>query len=78
MDEQFNLEFQYLRYLSRVELKESAMHPVQRQETKRAFMGACAQMLVLMREELTKYSEDEAVDIIQAMWTQAGEYWNKQ
>ena len=35
------LEKQYQLYLERVGITESQMHPIQKIETKRAFMGAC-------------------------------------
>lgn len=49
---QFNLENQYQIYLQLVNLNESTMSPIQRTETRRAFMAGCGQMLVLMRDEV--------------------------
>ena len=62
MKEPFNLENQYQEYLTKVKLDESEMHPVQQVETRRAFMGACGQMLMLFKDELVQIeSEEEAI-----------------
>jgi hypothetical protein len=75
---QFNIEFQYQAYLKRVGLKEVNMHPIQRQETKRAFMGAVGQMLVLLRDDLSELEEDVAVMHLENMTQQVGYFWEKQ
>ncbi|MGB0521438.1 MAG: hypothetical protein ACPGJS_00690 [Flammeovirgaceae bacterium] len=70
MNDNFDLQHQYKLYLQRVNLDESTMHPVQRIETKRAFMGACGQMLLLLRDDLTQLSEEKAAETLQDMITQ--------
>lgn len=75
MEELFDLEHQYQLYLQRVGLSESRMGDVQKQETKRAFMGACGQMFVLLRDELSKLDEDVAIQKWQAMLNQAKNYF---
>lgn len=72
---EFNLEHQYQLYLERVKLKESQMSLIQRQELKRAFMGACGQMLVLLRDELGELPENEAVETLQNLHDQVGNFW---
>ncbi len=52
--EKFNLEIQYQKYLERVGFKESQMGDTQRVETKRAFMGGCGQMLVILRDDISQ------------------------
>lgn len=74
----FNLENQYQLYLERVGLKEANMHPVQRTETKRAFIGACGQMLILLRDDLGALEESKAIETMQDMINQAGEYFMKE
>ena len=71
---EFNLEHQYQLYLERVGLKEAQMHPAQRTETKRAFMGACGQLLVLM-QELASLPEDDAVATLDDMICQVSNFW---
>ena len=65
--EQFNLEKQYQLYLERVGITESQMHPIQKIETKRAFMGACGQMLILLRDDLGALEEDKAIEQLQKL-----------
>lgn len=75
--EQFNLDYQYGLYLERVGLKEANMHPEQKKQLKQAFMGAVGQMLILFRDELTEFEDDKAVDIMQDMLNQMGDFWLK-
>lgn len=72
---QFDLEEQYKLYLQRMGLKEEKMHPQQKTETKRAFMGACGQMLLLLRDELSELPEHEAVKTMQSMLNQVGQFF---
>ena len=76
-DKIFNLEHQYQLYLKRVAIKESDMMPVQRKETRQAFMGACGQMIFLFRDDLTKLGENEAVEVMKDMKNQIGDYFMK-
>lgn len=75
MKEEFDLEYQYRRYLQRVKLSESQMHPIQRAETKQAFMAACGQMLFLFSDELAALPEDEAMRVLENMKNQVGHYF---
>lgn len=75
--EQFNLEYQYQEYLKKVKLNESQMSPVQKKETRQAFMGACGVMLILLRDEVSKFEEDKAIEIMQGMFDQVGDYFLK-
>ena len=74
----FNLHHQYQLYLIRVGLEEGDMHPVQRTETKRAFFGACGQLLMLFRDDLTQFDDDDAVELMQSMIDQTQDFWNEQ
>lgn len=73
----FDIEYQYELYLERVGLKRSEMQPVQAIETKRAFFGACGQMLILMRDDMPD-NENEAVKLLQGMHDQVGDFWSKE
>jgi hypothetical protein len=75
---QFNLEKQYQLYLERVGIQESQMHPTQKVEMKRAFMGACGQMLILLRDDLGALEEDEAIQQLQDMMNQLQSFWLKE
>lgn len=75
---EFNLEDRYKFYLEKVGLDESKMHIQQKTETKRAFYGACGQMLVMMRDEVGALDEDEAIEVMQDMINQVGIFWNNE
>lgn len=74
----FNLDFQYKLYLQRVQLNEGLMPPNQKQELKRVFFGACAQMLTCLRDDLSKLDEEPAVNTLQDMLNQVGDFWLKE
>ena len=76
--ERFNLEKQYQLYLERVGISERKMHPTQKVETKRAFMGACGQMLILLRDDLGELEEDKAIEQLQDMINQVQSFWLKE
>lgn len=78
MEKEFDLEYQYQLYLKRVALKENNMNSVQKIETKRAFMGACGQMLFLLRDDISKFDEDEAIEILENIKNQIGNFFIKQ
>lgn len=70
-----DLEKQYTQYLERVGLKESSMGENQRIEMKRTFMGAWGQALVVMRDDLSAMEEDNAVEVLQDMFDQVGNFF---
>jgi hypothetical protein len=76
--DQFNLEDQYQVYLQRVMLHEQKMEETQKIETKRAFMGACGQMLVLLTEGTDNLTEQQALPLLAGLFTQVSEFWNSQ
>lgn len=74
----YTMEFQWQEYLKRMGMRESAMPPDQIRETKRAFMGAMGQMLVLLRDEIAGESDEDGVSFIEAMWQETARYWISQ
>ncbi len=76
--DQFNLEKQYQLYLERGGITESQMHPIQKVETKRAFMAACGQMLILLRDDLGLLEVDKAIEQLQDMMNQVQAFWLKE
>jgi len=78
MPNTFDLEYQYQLYLKRVNLDENKMHHIQKQETKRAFMGACGQMLFLLRDELSQLTENEGVKTLKAMQKQVKTFFTNE
>lgn len=75
--EQFNLEHQYQLYLQRVALNEKDMHPVQKKQLRQTFFGACGQMLIMLRDDLTKLEDGKAESTLQDMLNQVGDYFIK-
>ena len=76
-NKEFNLEHQYQLYLKRVALREVEMHPEQKKQLRQAFMGACGQIILLLRDEVGKLEEDEAVKVMENMIEQVGNYFLK-
>ena len=72
---QFTLEHQYQLYLQRVKLKEENMSAIQRQEMKRCFIGACGQMLLLLRDDLADLDEEVGVVILENMINEVGNFF---
>ena len=72
---QFNLEKQYELYLQRVGLKESQMPKTQKVEMKRVFIGACGQMLIMLRDDLTQLSEEESIIQLESMINQVANFF---
>lgn len=74
----FDLEYQYQLYLKRVGLTEAQMHPEQKKQLRQAFMGACGQIILLLRDEVGKLEEAEAIKVMQDMMNQVGTYFMKE
>lgn len=72
------LEEQYRLYLERVGLDESKMPETQRIETKRAFMGACGQLLMLFTNELIEMPDNKSVVILDDMIQETKQFWLSQ
>ena len=77
-DPQFTLEYQWDVFLTRVDLKGKKMPAVQYRELKRAFMGACGEMLILFRDDLSKMDQDDAIQTFEQMIKECGEFWQAQ
>lgn len=71
----FNLNVQWKKYLERSGVSEEKMPEDQRREMKRAFFGACGQMLILLRDDVSIYPEAKAAGIMQKMLDQVGNFW---
>lgn len=75
---QFNLEYQYQMFLQLVALSENEMHPQQKIQLRQSFMAACGQMMILMRDEVTKLPTTDAAEVMNDLMNQVGEYWESQ
>lgn len=75
----FDLHHQFTLYLRRCGVNDIAKMPAdQLRETRRAFMGACGQMLILFRDDVTEYDDDKAVEIMQDLLDQVGRFWESE
>lgn len=77
MEEKFKLETQWQKYLEMVGLSEAKMPEDQKREMKRAFMGACGLMLILLRDEVGELDDNEAVKVLDGFMTQLENFWTK-
>lgn len=75
---EFDIEFQFRKYLELVGLNIHTMPPYQRRETRRAFYGAWGMMLVVMRENVSEMEENDALDVLQSMQEQVEQFWTNQ
>lgn len=73
--QEFNLENQYQLYLQRMSLSESTMHPQQKIQLRQTFFGASGQMLILLRDELSKLEEEKAMETLQDLINQVGNFF---
>lgn len=76
--DQFSLEHQFRLYLYHAGLIGKEMSVIQYQETKRAFFGACGQMLILMRDGITELNDDDGVDVLQNLIEQVSDFWQNE
>jgi hypothetical protein len=74
----FILENQYQLYLKRVALKESEMHSEQQKQLRQTFIGACGQMLLLLRDEVGALEDDQAMEVMKDMLNQVSNYFLNQ
>jgi len=73
--QEFNLEHQYQLYLQRMALSESTMHTQQKVQLRQTFFGASGQMLILLRDELSKLEEEKAMETLQDLINQVGDFF---
>lgn len=75
MKNPFDLEEQYQYFLELVKLDESKMTPIQKRETKQAFMAGCSQMILLFRREVNNMEQDDAIAGINSILKQLALFW---
>jgi len=74
----FDLEKQWKLYLERMDMKEENLHPVQLQETKRAFMGAMGLMLAICVDDLDSFKNPVTGEAVVYMIDQVKEFFQKE
>lgn len=75
--DKFNLDYQYELYLKRVGLSIATMPDSQNKAIKMAFMGACGQMLLLLRDDVGAMDEKQAVSTLEKMIGQVSNFFGK-
>lgn len=73
--DKFNLDYQYELYLKRVGLSIATMPDSQKKALKMAFMGACGQMLLLLRDDVGAMDEKQAVSTLEKMIGQVSNFF---
>lgn len=75
----FDLTHQWHQFCERSGLPENKMPPDQRREMKRAFFGACGQLLIVFKDELGEYieknGEEAGIKIMMDMLNQVQVFW---
>lgn len=74
----FDLEHQYRLYLERMNLRETDMHPVQRLQLKQTFYGSAGQVLLMLRDDVGKLPDDQAVNVLEDLISQVFNYFKSQ
>lgn len=76
--QEFNLEYQYQLYLQNMSLSESKMHPEQKKQLRQTFFAASGQMLLLLRDEISKLDEEVAIKILSDLLQQVTHFFLSQ
>lgn len=78
----FDLGYQWGLFLERCGISGITMPEDQHREMKRAFMGACGQMLILLRDDLgdydDKYGVEASSNVLQNMLDQVSDFWQSE
>lgn len=72
---EFNLEYQYQKYLELVDMPERSMCDSQRTDTRSAFMAAAGILLVMFREKLSVLPHEEAMEVLEDLEFQVVHFW---
>lgn len=78
MNKNFDIDYQFDRYLERVNLKHLPIDSIQYIETKRAFYAGAGQILLLLSNELTKMDDGLAIEYFDYMLNQVKGFYNSQ
>ncbi len=71
----FSIEHQYQLFLQRIALSEEQMGSQQRILLRMTFFGAAGQLLVLMRDDLSRLEENHGVRVLEDMHDQVMQYF---
>jgi len=71
----FDIENQFDEYLSMVNIKKENMSDIQLQEIRRAYYGACGQLLVLLKDRVSALPELVAIAAMEDLNYQVAQFW---
>lgn len=77
-NKKFNIEHQYSLYLKKMNMNEEEMHPVQKQETKRAFISGMGHMMKLLYDDFADLDQEQAVMKLDDMFNQVNDFFKKE
>lgn len=75
MDKVFDLNHQFHLYLDRAGVTKNSLPEIQYSEMKRAFFGACGQMLILLRDDVGALPDEEAIEMMDNLLNQVSDFW---
>lgn len=78
MNKNFSVEDQFKEYARRVKLDRGKVSFTQWIETKRAFFAAWGQLLLVLRDEVSEFNEDDGVEILEQMKNEVMAFWEKE
>jgi len=74
---EFDIEYQWQKFLELMQLDEKRMSVEERRERKRTFVAAFTQAFILFTDVLTKITDDDkAVGMIESFRLDLETYWN--
>jgi hypothetical protein len=74
----FDIDKEFSLYLRRVNLEHLDKESAQYNEMKRAFYGACGQIVIYMTQDCADLPEEEAMKEIDNIIYRVGEFFNRQ
>jgi hypothetical protein len=74
----FTVDAMFNEYLKTVKLDARKMVPHQLRETRRAFYGAVTQLIILQRDELTKLTEEQGMQVLYNLLQESHNFWLKE
>jgi len=74
----FDLEKQYKFYLHLNKQHEDDLHPEQKKQLKQAFYGASGMFLLMLKNDLSKLSTKQALEVMDNIEKQVGDFFENE
>lgn len=76
MESKIKVEKMYQEYLKISKQDESKMHPIQKQETKRAFFAGVGNLLMFFKNDITEeQSDEEVLDLFDSLENEVNQFF---